>query len=133
VQPVEVGDASSSAPLTSAEPAEVAPIVPPVTLAELMPRLTDAEVRALAADAGWPTHRLDEVVRVSDCESRHRPHVVGAAGERGVMQIHPVHRSLVASLGYAWDQVADTRVNLAVARAVFVQAGRSWRPWSCRP
>ena len=90
------------------------------------------DLQALALEAGWPQHRLDELVAVAWCESRFYSDRVGAAGELGPMQIHPVHRQMVAEMGYAWSEVADPLVNLVIAHRVFLDAG-GWRPWSCKP
>jgi len=67
--------------------------------------------------------------RIMLCESGGDATEVGAAGERGLMQIHPIHRPLIADLGYTWDQMFDADANMEVARALYDQSG--WSPWSC--
>ena len=55
----------------------------------------------------------------------------GAAGERGPMQLHPVHAdALVADEGYEWGDMYRLGPNLAVAHALYELAG-GFGPWSC--
>ena len=66
------------------------------------------------------------VVAVATCESRWDPEAVGAAGERGLLQVHPVHRQAMASAGLDYDQESDR-----IKWAVRLWEGRGWTPWSC--
>jgi soluble lytic murein transglycosylase-like protein len=58
-------------------------------------------------------------------ESRLEPRAVGRLGERGLFQIHPVHR---AWLGARWARLFDPVENARAARDLQRRAG--WRPWS---
>jgi soluble lytic murein transglycosylase-like protein len=60
-------------------------------------------------------------------ESRLDPRAVGNAGERGIFQIHPVHR---AWLGGRWARMFDPVENARAARDLHRTSGYSWRPWS---
>lgn len=86
--------------------------------------LTEAKVAKAARDAGWPEGSISTVVRIARCESSFRTGAVGAAGEVGLMQIHPVHRDL-----HARYNLYDPVQNLRAAREV--HAGAGWRAWSC--
>ena len=69
--------------------------------------------------------------RIAWCESKFNTWAVGAAGERSLFQIHPIHRNgVVASLGYSWDDIFDPVANINVAVALYQRAG-SFRSWSC--
>lgn len=76
-------------------------------------------------------------VAVAHCESSLQPDAVGPAGERGIMQIHPVHiPGLIAELGYTWNDMFQVGPNLEVARAIYDDAARwhwygPWGPWTC--
>jgi hypothetical protein len=58
-------------------------------------------------------------------ESRLDPRAVGRLGERGIFQLHPVHR---AWLGTRWAKMFDPVENARAARDLYRQAG--WAPWS---
>ena len=69
--------------------------------------------------------------RVARCESGLRPNAVSPGGANwGLFQINTVHRGLVSSMGYSWDQILDPYVNAKVARRIYNQGG--WQPWGCR-
>ena len=72
----------------------------------------------------------DEAVAIADCESGMDPNAVNA-GNYGLFQISDVHRDLVESMGYSWDQILDPYVNADVARALYDGSG-GWGPWTCR-
>lgn len=67
--------------------------------------------------------------RVARCESGLNPGATGAAGERGIFQIHPVNRGYVESLGFTWDQMYQAEPNVIVAATMRAQYG--WGPWTC--
>jgi hypothetical protein len=62
---------------------------------------------------------------IAYCESRYYPHAVGAAGERGIFQIHPVH----------FGSVDESRLFEPLYNARFAwrmsRGGTSWAPWTC--
>jgi hypothetical protein len=69
--------------------------------------------------------------RVAKCESGLRANAVSPGGGNwGLFQINSVHRGLVASMGYSWNQILDPYVNAKVARHIYNQGG--WQPWGCR-
>lgn len=74
-----------------------------------------------------------KAVRVADCESGLNPRAVSAGGgNHGLFQINSVHKPTVQAMGYSWNQIYDPYVNAKVARKIFNDAGKSWRPWGCR-
>ena len=70
-------------------------------------------------------------VRIASCESKLDPRAQGAAGEKGLMQVHPIHRKRVEAMGYTWEQMTIPAFNLVVAKAIYDEQG--WAPWSCQP
>ena len=69
-------------------------------------------------------------VAIMACEDKEHQGAtaVGAAGERGSFQVHPVHRGAMARLDLGFDSEAD-RVRWSVI--LWERAGRTWRDWSC--
>lgn len=84
------------------------------------------DLEALICSHSWD---CGTALRVARCESTMRPDAVGRAGERGLMQVHPVHRARIERLGYTWDQMLQPGPNLAVAHDLYREQG--WRPWTC--
>jgi hypothetical protein len=88
-------------------------------------------VEAIIADVFGPQARA--AVAVARCESSLRPGAISAGrGNWGLFQINRVHKDLVASLGYEWEDLLDARVNTLVAKVVYDDAG-GWSPWDCAP
>lgn len=73
---------------------------------------------------GWPGRQLVQ------CESNWNRWAVGRYGERGLFQIHPIHRGLIAAMGYSWDQMFEAEPNIRVAVEIRrVQGLRAWTCW----
>ena len=70
-------------------------------------------------------------LKVAFCESKFDPSVTGRFRERGIFQIHPVHRKRIESMGYTWDQMYEVLPNIKVAYEIWSEQG--WKPWTCRP
>lgn len=64
----------------------------------------------------------DAAMRVAMCESGLNPNATGAAGERGIFQIHPLHR----------DSTYDIAGNIAAAYRISA-GGSDWSQWTCKP
>lgn len=60
-------------------------------------------------------------------ESRLDPRAVGRLGERGLLQLHPVHRRW---LGARWGRMFDPVENLRAGRDLYRMSGYSWAPWT---
>lgn len=70
--------------------------------------------------AGSSSNQVDYILDIMQCESKGRPGATGAAGERGLMQIHPVH----------YDSTYDPEGNLRAAYRIS-NGGRDWSAWTC--
>lgn len=103
-----------------------APPARPVVFTGSVPDIIRSVFARFGADVA------EEAVRVSQCETggTFDPRSTGAAGERGPMQVHPVHRDRVERMGFTWDQMYEPGPNAEVAAALYAEAG--WQPWSCR-
>lgn len=64
--------------------------------------------------------------RIIACESGWNPYAVGAAGELGLAQIHPVHGWLWSRYGWRWSNPADNTL-----AALYVYRQQGWSAWSC--
>lgn len=70
--------------------------------------------------------------RVARCESSWRADAVGAAGEVGWFQVHPIHfPHLYATYGADADLSSPT-INTAYAYSLS-RGGSDWTHWSCKP
>lgn len=75
--------------------------------------------RGLVASV-FPEWAVDTVLRIMDCESEGLPEATGRLGERGLMQIHPIHH----------DSTYDPLGNLWAAYRIS-SGGTDWAAWSC--
>lgn len=75
-------------------------------------------------------------LRVAECESHLWPRALGADGERGLFQIHPIHRRSASNpdglSAWTWAHMFDARVNARVAYRMS-KRGTDWDPWTCQP
>jgi len=62
-------------------------------------------------------------------ESRLDPHATGRLGERGLFQLHPVHRAWLGAR--RWARMYEPVANARAARDLVRRAG--WSPWSTAP
>jgi hypothetical protein len=89
--------------------------------------VTPAVVAARAASAaGWSGEDLVTAVAVAGAESSYRPAARNPSGASGLWQILPSAHPEKFAGGVDW---ANPVTNAAMAYAVWVEAGRSWRPW----
>lgn len=84
------------------------------------------ELADLVCSFSWDCQTAKRVIA---CESTWNPQAVGRAGERGLAQVHPIHRQRIEAMGFTWDDMFDPVSNLTVAHALWSEQG--WRPWSC--
>jgi len=68
----------------------------------------------------FPPWYVDVALRVMDCESKGLPGATGAASERGLFQIHPIHH----------DSTYDPEGNVRAAYRIS-KGGNDWSAWSC--
>lgn len=115
------------------------PTPPPPAPAPTIVTAGRAAIEPLVRDA-WPGDRAseDSLVRIIDrCENPFwDPGAVSGTGDYGITQLNArTWRSTwERTWGFGpWDpNVFDVRKNVAGAWNVYVQAGHSFRPWSCR-
>lgn len=115
---------SEAAARYAAEPHDDADATSP----EAASALTRSDLLDALAASPWPSHLWEAVVDIAYCESRFDALAVGDQGQSfGLMQVHaPAHPRLVRSF-----DLLDARDNLAAAYVVYLEAGGSFRPWSC--
>lgn len=111
----------TTVPPTTTVPVAPAPVAPSV---EVVPS-NDLE-RMICATFG---DQCSKALSVVYCESRFNTGTVGAAGERGLFQIHPVHIPYLADRGLSWDAMFDPASNIAYAYDLYSRSG--WGPWTC--
>lgn len=93
--------------------------------------LSEAEMRAVLTEAGWPEELLAEALTVAYCESRYRPGAVGDGGNSlGLFQLW---YGWARPAGYEPDHLYDPVVNARVALYVRQVRGRFGGNggWSC--
>lgn len=98
--------------------------------------LTEAEVRAVLTEAGWPAELHDAALAVAWCESRWSPYAVGDGGNSlGLFQLN-----VATWFRYAGEDPAlwaEPLVNARTAWATYnYDLGRGyepWKQWSCKP
>lgn len=76
--------------------------------------------RGLVASVFQPWN-VDYVLAIMQCESYGNPWATGAAGEKGLLQIHPIHGAL---------STYDPAGNIAAAW-IISSYGTDFSPWSC--
>ena len=86
---------------------------------------TPLEVRCVIRRT-FPPGLVAAALCVAWAESRDQPRTVGSLGERGVFQLHPVHRAWIGEA--RWRRMFDPVTNAAVALVLVRHAG--WSPWS---
>ena len=87
-------------------------------------------VQAALRRSPWPQYLHDEVMKVVECESGNfDPRAVGDDGMAlGVLQIRTDYHPKLARLN-----LFDPDINLLAGYVIFLEAGRTWNPWSCKP
>ena len=109
--------------------------VPPTTVYVAPPTTTTVPVEVVPASdveqmiCDTFGDQCAKALSVVYCESRFNTGTVGAAGERGLFQIHPVHIPYLADRGMSWDAMFDPASNIAYAYDLYSRSG--WGPWTC--
>lgn len=77
----------------------------------------------------WPGNDA-KAIRVASCETggTFNPRATGKAAERGIFQLHPVHRSWIEPR-WGWDAMYTVRANVEAAWSLYSREG--WGPWAC--
>lgn len=93
--------------------------------------LSEAEMRAVLTEAGWPAEWHDDALAIAWCESHWSPYAVGDGGNSlGAWQLW---RGWFGPAGYSVDQAFDPLTNARVALYVRQVRGRFGGAggWSC--
>ena len=137
--PLEEAQASV-VPVLAALPAEPAstvvvhaltstPVVTAVATARpVVTQAVESSNSALIAASPWPVHLHATVACLVQRESRWVATAVGAAGERGILQVHPITWPYLAQHGITPDMLFDPATNLRAGYLLYLEAG-SLRPW----
>lgn len=94
---------------------------------------TQPDWRGLLRQYPWP---VQEVERVMMCESGGDPSAYNPSGSYGLLQIQEFyHRDKLMAAAGSDDPALlfDPAINVAVGWRVYVAAGHTFLPWSCRP
>lgn len=117
-------------------PSTFSDVAPPAAEPErVIPRgyLTEAQVRALALEAGWSDWEIPQLLDVAYCESTLNSNAINGR-IYGLMQIHHMWFGYA---GYSLDEWSNPLVNLLVARVVYeydlANGNAPWTQWQCRP
>lgn len=95
--------------------------------------LSEAELRAVLTEAGWPEHLHGEALAIIHCESRGRPDANNGI-DKGLFQMNFSERATLRGSWFAYFGVdeslwADPVTNATVARWAYELSG--WPKWSC--
>ena len=107
-------DAVPATPVTTARPVET-----------LAPK---SDIWSLIAASPWPQSLWGTVACLVERESKGNPVAVGSAGERGLLQAHPITWPYLAQYGITPDALFDPATNLRAGYLLFIEAG-GLRPW----
>ena len=127
----------TTVPPTTAPPAAVAPATVPPTTTPPAPPTTAPPAQTIEYEPGSIENMIcaafgdqcSKALSVVHCESRFNPGTVGAAGDRGLFQIHPVHIPYLSDRGMSWEAMFDPASNIAYAHDLYSRSG--WGPWTC--
>lgn len=77
----------------------------------------------------WPRWLRSQALSVIECESTYNASAVGDDGlALGLLQIRTDYHPKLARL-----DLLDPQQNLFAGYIIYLEAGRSWSPWSCQP
>lgn len=102
---------------------------PPVTVTLIEPAQAPAAPRFEGSSEQWrglvasifPEWAVNTALRIIQCESKGDSSATGAAGERGLFQIHPVHPDST------YDPLGNVRAAYRISGG-----GQNWTSWTCR-
>ena len=78
---------------------------------------------AILAQSHWPASLWPAVECIVARESKGDPGVTGAAGERGLMQVHPTNAAYLEARGLAWVSMYDPLTNLNAGYELYLYWG----------
>ena len=101
-------------------------LVAEITAANASVNATEAATLLLAAGECNDTDPL-LLAALARFESHYRRNRIGAAGERGMLQIHPCHKKSMKAAGLDFYSEADR-----LTYACMLYAEQGWKPWTVR-
>ena len=94
-----------------------------------MGKLSEEQMRATLAAAGWPEWLVPQALAVTWCESRYGPGSLNPSGPYyGLFQLAAFW---FPYFGESLDAWSDPIVNARVAYGIYQRDG--WGPWGCAP
>ena len=116
-------------PTVTVSPTDGGAYIAPVT-----PVATSRAVETLAPKSinsydPWPPALWPVVECLIQRESKGDPYAVGLAGERGLLQVHPITWGYLARYGITPDALFDPATNIRAAYLLYLEAG-GLRPWN---
>ena len=102
----------------------------PVVAEAYIPKPVDA-YSVVVEFFGWQAEYVWDVIIKCETGSTYNRFSEGRAGERGLLQVHPIHIRLINSLGYSWFDMYSVYPNIHVGYELYKRAGYSFAPWSC--
>ena len=75
-----------------------------------------------------PAEMAEDAVEVVWCESRWNPEAIGWYGERGLLQVSPIHQPAMGRADLDYEREVDRWLY-----AITLWDRQGWGPWSCRP
>jgi hypothetical protein len=93
---------------------------------------TERWFRDLLKGSVWPERYHSALIEIARCESQFNPAALGDYDEDGepqavgLMQVRKDYHPRLLGLG-----LSNGNANLVAAYVVFLEAGRSFRPWAC--
>lgn len=104
-------------------------------------RLTEYEMRAVLAAAGWPQLLVEDALAVAWCESKWSPSAIGYAGDYyGLFQLWSgwavwagAAADAAAASAVLLSPVENAEIALMVSLRDSVINGYHWTQWECRP
>ena len=105
---------------TVIDPVPATPVATPARV------VTEAQ-QSIKSYEPWPAYLWPTVACIVQRESRGDPYAVGSAGERGLMQVHPVTWPYLAQYGITPDSLFDPTTNIRAGYLLYQVNGLA--PW----
>jgi len=95
----------------------------------MLPSTPEERVREYLKRSPWPRWLHAQALAVIACESTFNPNAIGDDGlALGLLQIRTDYHPQLALM-----DLLDPQQNLLAGYVIYLEAGRSWSPWTCQP
>jgi hypothetical protein len=95
----------------------------------MLPSSPEERVREYLKRSPWPRWLHAQALAVIACESTYNPNGVGDDGlALGLFQVRTDYHPKLSRL-----DLFDPQENLLAGYIIWLEAGRSWNPWTCQP